>query len=72
MNTVAIEHLPYVDATLTYTAPVTGKPRWDRGARALLGDDAHDLLRRRFSVINVWRPIRGPLKDAPLRTFVFY
>jgi hypothetical protein len=34
--------------------------------RDLLGDEAGDLLRRRFSVINVWRPIRGPVLDAPL------
>ncbi|GGE98999.1 methyltransferase [Aliidongia dinghuensis] len=34
--------------------------------RDLLGEEADALLRRRFSVINVWRPIRGPLRDAPL------
>ena len=34
--------------------------------RDLLGKDADDLLRRHFSVINVWRPIRGPVEDAPL------
>jgi hypothetical protein len=34
--------------------------------RDLLGEDATDLLRKRFSVINVWRPIRGPIQDAPL------
>jgi hypothetical protein len=34
--------------------------------RDLLGEDASDLLRRRFSVINIWRPIRGPIQDAPL------
>jgi hypothetical protein len=34
--------------------------------RDLLGKEAHALLRRRFSVINVWRPIRGPVRDAPL------
>jgi hypothetical protein len=34
--------------------------------RDLLGEDASALLRRRFSVINVWRPIRGPIQDAPL------
>jgi hypothetical protein len=34
--------------------------------RDLLGSEADALLRRRFSVINVWRPIRGPLRDAPL------
>ena len=34
--------------------------------RDLLGDEAEDLLRRRFSIVNAWRPIRGPLEDAPL------
>ena len=34
--------------------------------RDLLAEEAETLLRRRFSIINVWRPIRGPLEDAPL------
>jgi hypothetical protein len=34
--------------------------------RDLLGTDADALLRRRFSIVNVWRPIKGPLRDAPL------
>jgi hypothetical protein len=34
--------------------------------RDLMGSEADDLLRRRFAIINVWRPIRGPLFDAPL------
>jgi hypothetical protein len=34
--------------------------------RDLLGDEAESLLRRRFAVINVWKPIRGPVQDAPL------
>ena len=34
--------------------------------RDLMGDEAPDLLRRRFAIVNVWRPIRGPLRDAPL------
>ncbi len=34
--------------------------------RDLLGDEAGALLARRFSVINVWRPIRGPVEDSPL------
>lgn len=34
--------------------------------RDVLGDEADQLLQRRFSVINVWRPIRAPLEDAPL------
>jgi len=34
--------------------------------RDLLGDEADRLLQHRFAVVNVWRPIRGPLRDAPL------
>ena len=34
--------------------------------RDLLGGEAGALLQRRFSVINVWRPIRGPVQDTPL------
>ena len=34
--------------------------------RDFFGDDAEELLRGRVQVINLWRPIRGPLRDAPL------
>jgi hypothetical protein len=34
--------------------------------RDLMGAEADDLLNRRFAIVNVWRPIRGPLYDAPL------
>jgi hypothetical protein len=34
--------------------------------RDLLGDDAAALLERRCAVINVWKPIRGPVETAPL------
>jgi hypothetical protein len=34
--------------------------------RDLLGDEAEALLRGRVQIINLWRPIRGPLRDAPL------
>ena len=34
--------------------------------RDLMGDEADDLLKKRFAIINLWRPIRGPLHDAPL------
>jgi hypothetical protein len=34
--------------------------------RDLLGAEAEALLQKRFSVINVWRPIRGPVHDSPL------
>ncbi|HET6306631.1 MAG TPA: CmcJ/NvfI family oxidoreductase [Rhodopila sp.] len=34
--------------------------------RDLMGDEAEELLKKRFAIVNVWRPIRGPLHDAPL------
>jgi len=34
--------------------------------REVLGDEAESLLQGRFSLINVWRPIRAPLEDSPL------
>jgi hypothetical protein len=34
--------------------------------RDLLGDEAEELLKGRVQVINLWRPIRGPVHDAPL------
>jgi hypothetical protein len=34
--------------------------------RDLMGDEAETLLGRRFAIVNLWRPIRGPLRDAPL------
>jgi len=34
--------------------------------RDLLPDTAEQLLRGRVQIINLWRPIRGPLLDAPL------
>jgi len=34
--------------------------------RDFLGDEAEALLQGRVQVINLWRPIRGPLRDAPL------
>ncbi len=34
--------------------------------RDLLPRDADELLKLRFAVINVWRPIRGPVEETPL------
>jgi hypothetical protein len=34
--------------------------------RDLMGDEAEALLKNRFVFINVWRPIRGPVEEAPL------
>lgn len=37
-----------------------------RRVRDHLGDEAEELLKHRFGVVNVWRPIRGPVIDSPL------
>jgi hypothetical protein len=34
--------------------------------RDLIPEDAEELLRGRVQIINLWRPIRGPVLDAPL------
>ena len=43
----------------------TDKSGADR-VREHLPDEAEELLKGRAQVINLWRPIRGPLRDAPL------
>jgi hypothetical protein len=37
-----------------------------RRVRDHLGADAPELLKHRFGIVNVWRPIRGPVQDSPL------
>ena len=37
-----------------------------RRVRDHLPDEAEELLKHRFGVVNVWRPIRGPVLDSPL------
>jgi hypothetical protein len=34
--------------------------------RDLIPDEADELLKGRVQIINLWRPIRGPLRDSPL------
>jgi hypothetical protein len=34
--------------------------------RELMADEAEELLKHRYAIINLWRPIRGPLLDSPL------
>jgi hypothetical protein len=34
--------------------------------RDLMGAEADELLKHRFAIVNLWRPIKGPLLDAPL------
>jgi hypothetical protein len=37
-----------------------------RRVRDLMGEEAGTLLRHRLAVINVWKPIRGPVLESPL------
>ena len=37
-----------------------------RRVRDHLGNEAEELLKHRFGIVNVWRPIRGPVLDSPL------
>lgn len=37
-----------------------------RRVRDHLGSEADELLKHRFGVVNVWRPIKGPVLDSPL------
>lgn len=37
-----------------------------RRVRDHLGAEAPELLKHRFGIVNVWRPIRGPVLDSPL------
>ena len=34
--------------------------------RDLMGDEAEELLKHRFAINNLWRPIRGPVLNSPL------
>jgi hypothetical protein len=34
--------------------------------RDLMGDEAEALLKNRYAIINLWRPIRGPVLESPL------
>jgi hypothetical protein len=37
-----------------------------RRVRDHLPEEADELLKHRFGIVNVWRPIRGPVLDSPL------
>jgi hypothetical protein len=41
-------------------------PERARSVLAARGLDADDLLRRRFAIVNLWRPIRRPVEKHPL------
>jgi hypothetical protein len=47
------------------TADWTAKSGPQR-VRDLIPDEADELLKGRVQIVNFWRPIRGPLRDAPL------
>ncbi len=34
--------------------------------RDLMGDEAEELLKNRYAIVNLWRPIRGPVLESPL------
>ena len=34
--------------------------------RDLMGDEAEALLKNRYAIINLWRPIKGPVLESPL------
>jgi hypothetical protein len=34
--------------------------------RDLMGDEAEELLKHRYAINNLWRPIRGPVLESPL------
>ena len=34
--------------------------------RDLIGDEAEELLKHRYAIVNLWRPIRGPVLESPL------
>jgi len=44
------------------------RPSWrdPNRVREHLPDEADELLKGRVQVINLWRPIRGPVRDTPL------
>jgi hypothetical protein len=41
-------------------------PRRVRDELLAAGENADRLLKHRFAIINVWRPIRGPVQNSPL------
>src|SRR5271170_4920587 len=65
-------HILGVPTTLDNPGPVTKvhvdqstKAAYDR-VRRHAGDEAEQLLKERFQIINVWRSIGGPVEESPL------
>jgi hypothetical protein len=54
----ALARPPRSSTTTTVSGP--------RRVRDLLPDEADRLLKNRFSEINIWRAIRGPIESSPL------
>jgi hypothetical protein len=61
MSTSASIKRPFTRVHGDYT-PASAVER----VRDVMGEEAAELLLRPFMIVNVWRPIRGPLHDAPL------
>jgi len=66
-------HIPGVEDNRAGTRQPVARVHVDHTARSgpqrvrdLLPDEADELLRGRVQIINLWRPIRGPLHDSPL------
>ncbi len=47
---------------MSITRPSPGR----NGSGDLIPEDAEELQKGRVQIINLWRPIRGPLRDSPL------
>jgi hypothetical protein len=68
------------DAPLSFRRSIEGSPRepvarahvdqtaasGPRRLREILGAEAESWARERFAIVNVWRPLFGPIEDAPL------
>src|SRR5262249_46420407 len=48
--------------------PHNAPPPWSPPKRVhdLMGEESEALLQNRYAIINLWRPIRGPLLESPL------
>jgi hypothetical protein len=57
-NTVKIPAKRVHDDYTVWSAP--------QRVRDLMGEEAEELLKHRFAIINLWRPIRGPVLESPL------
>lgn len=63
VRNATIEGMPKPSRQVHNDHTVNSAPR---RVRDHLGADAEELLKGRFGIVNVWRPIRGPVLDSPL------